>query len=60
MVVMVSVVIPLYNGREYIVESGLSVGDTIVATGAGLLREGTLVTDASASGNAAETGKEGE
>lgn len=48
------------NGREYIVESGLSEGDTIVATGAGLLREGTLVTDASASGNAAETGKEGE
>ena len=28
------------NGREYIVEQGLSVGDTIVAEGAGLLKEG--------------------
>ena len=28
------------NGREYIIEQGLSVGDTIVAEGAGLLKEG--------------------
>ena len=28
------------NGREYIIEKGLSVGDTIVAEGAGLLKEG--------------------
>ena len=34
------------DGKEYIVESGLSAGDVIVATGAGLLREGTYVTDA--------------
>ncbi|MBO5759688.1 MAG: efflux RND transporter periplasmic adaptor subunit [Rikenellaceae bacterium] len=34
------------NGKEYIVEEGLSVGDVIVAEGAGLLREGTeIVTD---------------
>jgi len=31
------------NGRDYIVEQGLSVGDTIVAEGAGLLREGIKV-----------------
>ncbi|MDE6630214.1 MAG: efflux RND transporter periplasmic adaptor subunit [Bacteroidales bacterium] len=32
------------NGREYVVTEGLSVGDTIVAEGAGLLREGTVIT----------------
>lgn len=31
------------GGQEYIVESGLKVGDTIVAEGVGLLREGTPV-----------------
>lgn len=31
------------NGREYIIESGLQVGDTIIAEGAGLLREGIEV-----------------
>ena len=31
---------PQNNGREYIVEEGLSLGDTIIAEGAGLLREG--------------------
>lgn len=31
---------PLDNGHDYIVEQGLSVGDTIVAEGAGLLKEG--------------------
>ena len=33
-----------HNGREYIVEQGLSVGDTIIAEGAGLLREGIEVS----------------
>lgn len=32
------------NGKEYIVLSGLAVGDTIVAEGAGLLKSGTKVT----------------
>lgn len=31
------------DGREYIVLSGLSVGDEIVAMGAGLIREGMQV-----------------
>ena len=31
------------DGREYIVESGLSAGDVIVAEGVGMLREGTPV-----------------
>lgn len=30
----------LNNGREYVVEKGLHAGDTIIAEGAGLLREG--------------------
>ncbi len=34
------------DGREYIVESGLQTGDVIVAEGAGLLREGSVVTAA--------------
>ena len=33
----------LKNGSEYIVEEGLKIGDVIVAEGAGLLKEGTLV-----------------
>ena len=33
----------LNNGREYIVEQGLAAGDTIVAEGAGLLKEGVPV-----------------
>ena len=33
----------LNNGSEYIVEEGLKIGDVIVAEGAGLLKEGTLV-----------------
>lgn len=33
----------LNNGRQYIVESGLEPGDTIIAEGAGLLREGIIV-----------------
>ena len=31
------------NGKEYIVEEGLSVGDTIIAEGAGLLKEGVEI-----------------
>ena len=33
----------LNNGTEYIVESGLVPGDVIVAEGAGLVREGTVI-----------------
>lgn len=33
----------LNNGREYIVEQGLNEGDTIIAEGAGLLKEGVEV-----------------
>ena len=31
---------PQNNGKEYIVDHGLSEGDTIIAEGAGLLKEG--------------------
>ena len=31
---------PQNNGREYIVEKGISVGDTIIAEGSGLLKDG--------------------
>ncbi len=37
-------VFKINDGKEYIVTSGLSEGDTIVAEGAGLLRAGTKVT----------------
>ena len=33
------------NGKEYIVTKGLSAGDTIVANGAGLIQEGTKITN---------------
>ncbi len=36
-------VYPYNNGKEYVVESGLDIGDTVIAEGAGLLREGTLI-----------------
>lgn len=36
-------VLPLNNGREYIVESGVKEGDEIIASGAGLIREGMPV-----------------
>lgn len=32
------------NGKEYIVESGLNQGDVIIAKGAGLVRDGAVVT----------------
>ena len=34
---------PQNNGKEYIVEDGLNVGDTIIAEGAGLLKDGIEV-----------------
>ena len=34
---------PQNNGKEYIVEAGLEVGDIIVAEGAGLIKEGTVI-----------------
>ena len=37
-------VFPVNNGTEYIVESGLRKGDVIIAEGAGLVREGSIVT----------------
>ncbi len=36
-------VYPYNNGKEYVVESGLNLGDIIIAEGAGLLREGTAI-----------------
>lgn len=35
----------LNNGTEYIVETGLAAGDVIIAEGAGLVREGAVVTN---------------
>ena len=49
-------VFKINDGKEYIVEEGLEEGDVIVARGAGLLREGTLI--AAAAGDGATT--EGE
>ncbi len=37
-------VLPYSNGREYVVTEGLQKGDTIVSEGAGLLKEGTVIT----------------
>lgn len=34
------------NGSEYVVESGLEVGDVIIAEGAGLIQEGTEIPNA--------------
>ena len=36
-------VYPQNNGKEYIIIKGLNVGDTIVAEGAGLLKEGVKI-----------------
>ncbi len=36
-------VLPENDGKEYIVQSGLSEGDVIIAEGAGLVREGAIV-----------------
>lgn len=40
------------NGKEYIVLSGLKAGDKIVTEGAGLLREGTEITESITAKNA--------
>ncbi|MEG2758579.1 MAG: efflux RND transporter periplasmic adaptor subunit, partial [Rikenellaceae bacterium] len=43
----VSTPITVFNindGKDYIVESGLQIGDVIVAEGAGLLQEGMPIT----------------
>ena len=45
------------NGREYIVKSGLTPGDVIVAEGVGLLREGTPIV-VKGQGAAAQTAPE--
>ncbi len=45
-------VYPYNNGKEYVVESGVNIGDVIIAEGAGLLREGTAVATG---GNSSET-----
>ena len=37
-------VLPQNNGTEYVVVSGLQAGDVIVSEGAGLIREGTVIT----------------
>ena len=39
------------NGKEYIVLSGLKAGDKIVTEGAGLLREGTEITESTTAKN---------
>lgn len=36
-------VFSLNNGTEYIVESGLTAGDTLIAEGAGLMRDGMII-----------------
>ena len=36
-------VFPINDGKEYIIESGLEEGETIIAEGAGLVQEGTIV-----------------
>lgn len=37
-------VFPVNNGKEYIIEKGLKEGDIIIAEGAGLVQEGTVIT----------------
>jgi len=34
---------PQHNGKEYIVENGINVGDTIIAEGSGLLKDGVEI-----------------
>ncbi len=40
-------VFPINDGKEYIVEDGIKEGDTIIAEGAGLVQEGTVVSTSS-------------
>lgn len=37
-------VLPNNNGKEYVVRNGLQLGDVIIAEGAGLIREGTVIS----------------
>ena len=48
---------PQNNGKEYIVEEGLNEGDTIIAEGAGLLREGLDVSGNNRVGKGENRGK---
>lgn len=45
-------VFEINDGQEYIVESGLEAGDTIVSDGAGLLKDGTVVAPVANNGTA--------
>lgn len=47
-------VFPINDGREYVVECGLAAGETIVAEGAGLVREGASVDGTSGATNRKE------
>jgi membrane fusion protein (multidrug efflux system) len=51
-------VTPQNNGKEYIVTSGLEVGDIIVAKGAGLIKEGTPIKSKSEKESKTEEGAE--
>ncbi|HIT47877.1 MAG TPA: efflux RND transporter periplasmic adaptor subunit [Candidatus Coprenecus stercoripullorum] len=51
-------VFKINNGKEYIVESGLSEGDVIVSQGAGLLRDGTPVAGEPVDSNAENGGEQ--
>ena len=51
-------VTPQNNGKEYIVTSGLEVGDIIVAEGAGLIKEGTPIKSRSEKEPKTEEGAE--
>ena len=51
-------VTPQNNGKEYIVTSGLEVGDIIVAEGAGLIKEGTPIKSRSEKESNTEEGAE--
>ena len=48
-------VAPQNNGKEYIVTSGLKVGETIVAEGAGLIKEGTVIKNKPAESDSLNT-----
>ncbi len=45
---------PRNNGKEYIVTDGLAVGDVIVAEGAGLIKEGTVIKSKNTTKNGEE------
>ena len=47
-------VAPLDDGKSYIVEDGLNEGDIIIAEGAGLIKEGTVIKTKETSAQEAE------